>query len=137
MFEYDYLIVSDGGSRGNGSKLAEAYGSYQLSARTGQQETVRLQFGHGTNNEAEYQALLAALEDLTARIRRADRSPAAYSLIVQTDSQLVANQVTGAWKVKAANLAALCERARKLLDGFGQATVQRVPRAEIVRVLGH
>jgi ribonuclease HI len=137
VFEYDYLIVSDGGSRGNGSKLAEAYGSYQLSARTGQQETIRLQFGHGTNNEAEYKALLAALEDLVGRITKASKAPAGYSLIVQTDSQLVANQVTGAWKVKAANLAALCDRAKKLLSGFGQVTVQHVPRAEIVRVLGH
>jgi ribonuclease HI len=57
----------DGGSRHNGSPNAEAYGSYQL-AMTGKQETKCLQFSRGTNNEVEYMALIAALEDLTGRI---------------------------------------------------------------------
>jgi len=82
--------------------------------RTGQKQTVRLDFGRGvTNNEAEYRTLIAGLKDLVGRIQRADKSPADYSLLVHTDSQLMVGQVTHlclrpkcrqGWQVKAANL---------------------------------
>jgi ribonuclease HI len=135
-FEFDFVIVSDGGAVDPGAGN-HGYGSYQLSNRDGRKETIRLDLGTATNNEAEYRALIAALEDLTGRITRAGKSPTDYSLVIQTDSQLVANQVAGQWQVKAANLARLCDRARELLAGFGLAQVEHVPRVEIVRVLGH
>ena len=49
MFEYDYLIVCDGGSRGNGS-ANEAYGSYRLATRDDRGQTVRLDLGTATCN---------------------------------------------------------------------------------------
>ena len=136
MFEYDYLAVCDGGSLGHGSEN-QGYGSYQLSTRDGQKQTVRLDLGTATNNEAEYRTLIAALKDLVSRITRAGMSPSDYSLLVHTDSQLVVGQLTQSWKVKAANLRPLASEAASLVQAFGRCELVKVPRDEIVRVLGH
>jgi ribonuclease HI len=112
--------------------------SYHLESRTGQKQLVRLDFGRGvTNNEAEYRALIAALKDLVTRIQRAGRSPPGYSLLVHTDSQLMVGQLTQGWQVKAANLRTLVDEAATLIRTFGRCDLIKVPRDEIVRVLGH
>ena len=136
MFEFDFLAVVDGGSRGNGA-ANEGYGSYVLSTRDGRKETIRLDLGTATNNEAEYQTLIAALKDLVGRIQRADRAPSGYSLLAHTDSQLMVGQLTQGWKVKAANLRPLVDEAKNLMQAFGRCDLVKVPRDEIVRVLGH
>ena len=136
MFEFDYLITCDGGSRGNGA-TNQGYGSYVISTRDGQKEILRLDLGTATNNEAEYQTLIAALKDLVGRIQRADRAPSGYSLLAHTDSQLVVGQLTQGWKVKAANLRPLVDEAAALMQTFGRCDLVKVPRDEIVRVLGH
>ena len=136
MFEFDFLAVVDGGSRGNGA-ANEGYGSYVLSTRDGRKETIRLDLGTATNNEAEYQALIAALKDLCGRIQRAGKAPSGYSLLLHTDSQLMVGQLTQGWKVKAANLRPLVDEATSLMQAFGRCDLVKVPRDEIVRVLGH
>jgi ribonuclease HI len=136
MFEFDFLAVVDGGSRGNGA-ANEGYGSYVLSTRDGRKETIRLDLGTATNNEAEYQALIAALKDLSGRIRRAGKAPSGYSLLLHTDSQLMVGQLTHGWKVRAANLRPLVDEATSLMQAFGRCDLVKVPRDEIVRVLGH
>ncbi len=137
MFEYDFLAIVDGGSLANGSPNQKGYGSYHLATRDGRKQTVRLDLGTATNNEAEYRTLIAALRDLAGRIQKAGRSPATYSLLVYTDSQLMVGQITQGWQVKAANLRPLIDEARSLLKAFGKADLVKVPRDEIVRVLGH
>ena len=136
MFEFDFLAVVDGGSRGNGA-ANEGYGSYVLSTRDGRKETIRLDLGTATNNEAEYQTLIAALKDLCGRIQRAGKAPSGYSLLLHTDSQLMVGQLTQSWKVKAANLRPLVDEATSLMQAFGRCDLVKVPRDEIVRVLGH
>jgi ribonuclease HI len=136
MFEFDFLAVVDGGSRGNGA-ANEGYGSYVLSTRDGRKETIRLDLGTATNNEAEYQTLIAALQDLSRRIQRAEKPPSRYSLLVHTDSQLMVGQLTQGWRVKAANLRSLVDEAAALIQAFGRCDLVKVPREEIVRVLGH
>ena len=41
------------------------------------------------------------------------------------------------WQVKAANLRPLIDEAKSLLKAFGKPDLVKVPRDEIVRVLGH
>jgi len=109
-FEYDFLAVVDGGSLDHGTPN-RGYGSYHLANRDGRQQTVRLDLGTATNtangavlrNEAEYRTLISALKDLTGRIVKAGRSPGKYSVVAQTDSQLVVGQLTQGWQVKATN----------------------------------
>jgi ribonuclease HI len=136
MFEVDFLAVVDGGSRGNGA-ANEGYGSYVLSTIDGRKETICLDLGTATNNEAEYQTLIAALKDLSGRIQRAGKAPSGYSLLLHTDSQLMVGQLTQGWKVKAANLRPLVDEATSLMQAFGRCDLVKVPRDEIVRVLGH
>ena len=136
MFEFDYLITSDGSSRGNGA-ANQGYGSYVLSTRDGQKQTVRLDLGTATSNEAEYQTLIAALKDLVSRIQRADKAPSTYSLLVHTDSQLLVGQLTQGWQVKATNLLPLVDEAAALMRTLGRCDLVKVPRDEIVRALGH
>ena len=38
MSSIDYTITFDGGSRNNGSQVAEAYGSYHIQARDGREK---------------------------------------------------------------------------------------------------
>ena len=138
MFEYCYSLVVDGGALNQGSADSAGYGSFRLEARTGQKQTVRLDFGRGvTNNEAEYRTLIGAVKDLMVRIQRANKSPSTYSLLIHTDSQLVVGQLTQGWKVKAANLRPLVDEATVLMKAFGRCDLVKVPRDESVRVLGH
>lgn len=137
-FEFDYFLSTDGGSFSNGSQDSAGYGSYCLQARTGQNQTVRLDFGRGvTNNEAEYRTLIAGVKNLVSRIQREGKSPSNYSLLAHTDSQLIVGQLTQGWKIKAANLRPLVDEAAALIEAFGRCDLVKVPREEIVRVLGH
>jgi len=137
-FEFDYFATVDGGSRSNGSADSAGYGSYCVQVRTGQKQTIRLDFGRGvTNNEAEYRTLIAGLKDLAGRIERAGKAPADYSLLGHTDSQLMVGQLTQGWQVKAVNLRPLVDEAKGLVQAFGRCDLGKVPRDEIVRVLGH
>ncbi len=132
----DYLIVFDGGSRGN---PGQGYGSYALTRlQDGARRLERLEFGGGyTNNEAEYDTLIAALQDLVQRIEEAGRRPEEFSLEIRGDSALVINQLQGRWKAKEARMAERRDRGRELLRRFGSVTLKAHPRAESVRVLGH
>ena len=88
-------------------------------------------------NEAEYRRLIAGLKDLVGRIERAGKSASDYSLLVHTDSQLMVGQVIQGWQVKAAHLRPLVDEAKGLVQAFGRCDLVKVPRDEIVRVLGH
>ena len=134
----DFTVISDGGSLGNGSAQAVGYGSYILRTRDGREATVRVELGRGvTNNEAEYRTLIAALKDLTGRIKKAGRDPEHFSVQVHSDSLLVLNQVGGLWQVKATGLRALCDEARALVSQFGDVQLVKAARADIVASLGH
>ena len=139
MFEAHYRICCDGGCSHNGTQQAQGYASYLLETRAGKTQIVRLPNlpGVKTNNQAEYVALISALVDLRSRIERAGKNPLNYNLEVHTDSQLMVGHLTLGWKVKATNLRALVNEATVLVKAFGRCDLVKVPRDEIVRVLGH
>jgi len=130
-----YVLIFDGGSIGN---PGAAYGSYRLQ-RFGEapQPVSRLTFGHGTNNDAEYKALIAALQGLQAELSRAGLRPADVALEVRGDSRLVLEQLRGTWKIKNPRMAALHRQAQDLLDPFGEVRLAHQARQRSVRVLGH
>ena len=139
MSQSQYCVYCDGGCLQNGTREARGYASYLLQSRTGKKQLVRLNDlpGVTTNNEAEYVALISALVDLRGRIERAGQNPRNYSVVVHTDSQLLVGQLTQGWKSKAANLRPLVDEAAALIQAFGHCDLVKVPRDEIVRVLGH
>jgi ribonuclease HI len=78
-----------------------------------------------TNNVAEYRALLRGIE-------RA-RALGATEVEIVNDSELVAKQLTGAYKVKHPAMKPLYAEAIAALRGFGAWRVRSVPRAENAR----
>ncbi len=132
----DYVLVFDGGSTGN---PGPGYGSYALIRATdGEKRVVRLDFGgEMTNNEAEYDTLIAGLNDLIRRLTEAKRSPAGFSIEVRGDSSLVINQVGGVWKARDERMRARRNQVRELLQRFAAYGLKLQPRQESVKVLGH
>jgi len=110
----------DGASRGNPGPAAyavvmESSDGSKLAGFSGY-------LGRATNNFAEYQALLAAL---------------AYALSnhylrvhVQTDSELLARQIEGVYKVKSPGLKPLQEQARQMIARLESFSIQHVPREQ-------
>ncbi|MEA2155877.1 MAG: ribonuclease [Solirubrobacteraceae bacterium] len=110
----------DGGARGNPGPAAAAA---VLSAPSGEvldeaAETI----GVATNNVAEYRGLLLGL----ARARELGAS----EVEVVNDSELVAKQVNGVYKVKHRDMKPLHAAALQALGDFERWTVRSVPRAQ-------
>ena len=114
------VVHVDGGARGNPGPAAAAA---VISTPDGEvlDEATEL-LGAQTNNVAEYRGLLLGL-------RRA-RELGATEVAVVNDSELVAKQLTGAYKVKHAALRPLYVEAMRELRGFERWSVRSVPRAE-------
>ena len=132
----DYILVFDGGSLGN---PGPGYGSYALiKTGDGKKQVVRLDFGREmTNNEAEYDTLIAGLRDLIWRLTEAGRNPSQFSVEVRGDSSLVVNQVSGVWKARDERMRARRNQVRELLGRFGAHRFVLQPRQESVKMLGH
>ena len=131
----DYVIVFDGGSEGN---PGFGYGSYAVITHDGRQRVRRLDFEDDmTNNEAEYDTLIAALEDVSERVEAAGKRPADFALEVRGDSNLVLRQVRGDWKAKDERMRRRRDIVRSLLSRFGGYRLVEQPREESVKVLGH
>jgi ribonuclease HI len=81
--------------------------------------------GRATNNVAEYRAVLRGVE-------RA-RELGATELEIIGDSELIARQLTGAYKVKHPAMKPLHEQAIEALRGFERWRIRTVPRIENAR----
>ena len=88
-------------------------------------DEVAERIGVATNNVAEYRALLRGVE-------RA-RGLGASEIEIVNDSELVAKQVTGAYKVKHPAMKPLHAEAMAALRGFDRWSIRSVPRAENAR----
>lgn len=131
----EYVLVFDGGSKGNPGL---SYGSYRIQTKGRKPaRPVRLDFGYGTNNEAEYRALIAGLEALIVEIEAEGLDPATCFVEIRGDSQLVLNQLRGSWKVKNLRMRDLWDRAEALLDRFSDRRLRHQSRSQTVRILGH
>ena len=101
-----YLIAhSDGGARGNPGPAG--YGVV-IQDEAGKKVAALSQYlGHQTNNFAEYQGLIAALEYAIEHGHKA--------LKVVSDSELLVRQIKGIYKVKNLTLQELHARAKELI----------------------
>jgi len=114
------VIFTDGASLGNpgqaaiGAVIKDEQG--RLIARLSRR------IGQATNNQAEYKAIIAALEEATRL--------GASEVDIKSDSQLIANQINGAWRVRKPALKPLYNRVEQLrcrLHGF---TITYIPRQQ-------
>jgi probable phosphoglycerate mutase len=124
----EIVAYTDGGARGNPGPAA--YGVVIQSADGRVLDELRKYLGETTNNEAEYQGLLAALEYALAHDVR--------SLSVFSDSELLVRQILKQYKVKSGGLRPLYERAQEMirrLDSFTIAHVRREHNQEADRLV--
>ncbi|GJX64245.1 reverse transcriptase domain-containing protein [Tanacetum coccineum] len=75
-----------------------------------------------SNNEAEYEALIAGL--------RIAAQMGVRNVHVSVDSKLVANQVLGAYVAKEENMIKYLEKVKSLLSGFANLSISQVPRSQ-------
>jgi len=130
----DYNVVCDGGCHGNPGQM---YGSYQIRTRNGRSRIEsNLQFEHGTNNVAEYKALLSALLDILERCEAAGVPTKRFSIAIRSDSQLMVNQINGVWGVNSDHLRPFFEAVHDELVCFKNWELSWVSREEVVRILG-
>ena len=110
----------DGGSRGNPGPAA--YG-VAIETAQGQAVTAFARFiGETTNNFAEYQGLLAALEYAL--------SHGYPRLRVLTDSELMARQISGRYKVRSPDLKPLHEKAQAMIARLECFSIRHVYREQ-------
>ena len=110
---------SDGGARGNPGPAA--IGVVLCDAQGKVLEEASKTIGERTNNQAEYEALLLALQ--LARQRKARR------LRCHADSELLIYQLQGVYRIKDAHLKTLAEKVKSLAARFDSITFLQIPRS--------
>jgi len=115
------MVFSDGGARGNPGPAAAAF---IILSENGQVLATNSRYlGSRTNNQAEYEALIAALQ-FAATVN-------AEEVICQLDSELVAKQLTGEYSVKNSELRKLWRKVQELKSCFKNVRFISVPRTNI------
>ena len=117
------VVHVDGGSRGNPGPAAVGAVASSSDGETLAERNAYI--GEATNNVAEYRALLLGLE--------LARELGAEEVEVVNDSELVARQIGGEYKVKQVHLKPLFAEAMKELRGFHKWAVRPVPREQNAR----
>jgi len=78
--------------------------------------------GQATNNQAEYRAIIAALEHaISLGVNRVE---------MRSDSELVVKQINGEYRVKKASLKPLYQRAKQLQDSLAGFSITHIPRQQ-------
>jgi ribonuclease HI len=114
------VVHVDGGARGNPGPAAAAA---VLSTPAGEVvDEAAVTLGRTTNNVAEYRGLLLGLERAVAL--------GATEVEVVNDSELIAHQVNGRYKVKHPDMKPLHASALEALRGFERWSIRPVPRAQ-------
>ena len=104
------LLQCDGGSRGNPGPAAYGYVVYDITSSAGiVLEKCGNYLGITTNNQAEYQGLIAGLTWIATNHPTAELS-------IKMDSLLIVNQVKGLYKVKSPDLIPRIKEVRGLLS---------------------
>jgi ribonuclease HI len=114
------VVHVDGGTRGNPGPAAA--GAVVSTPEGDVLDEAAEAIGVATNNVAEYRGLLLGLQ-------RA-RELGASEVEVVNDSELVAKQVNGVYKVKHPDMKPLHAAALKALGAFDRWSIRSVPRAQ-------
>lgn len=113
-----WIAHTDGGARGNPGPAG--YGVVIHDSRGNKVAALSQYLGRQTNNFAEYQALIAALEHAVGN--------GVKGLRVISDSELLVRQILGVYKVKEPTLRDLNARARQLISQLEWFDIQHVLR---------
>jgi ribonuclease HI len=112
------IINADGAARGNPGPAA--IGVTIKDDRGNLITSLSRRIGKATNNQAEYRAIIAGLEEAIGR--------GARRVKVFSDSELVVKQINGKYRVKNTSLKFLYERAVQLIGKLEGFSLHHVPR---------
>jgi ribonuclease HI len=118
------IINADGAARGNPGPAA--IGVTIKDDKGNLITSISRRIGKTTNNQAEYQAIIAGLEEA---IRFGARRVKVFS-----DSELAVKQINGKYRVKNTSLRLLYERAVKLIGSLEVFTIHHVSRGRSAEV---
>ena len=135
-------IICDGGCRNNQDPLKrEAYGSFIIKTTPNlvpSPPVIHKRFyGNKTNNEAEYLALIDALQFVKEKYHNI-----VNFLIVKTDSQLLVGHFSLGWKIKEKRLFELYSKAKYLIADtvthpISGVTFEKITGDEMKQTIGH
>lgn len=130
-------IFCDGGARGNPGPAAGAFVVKDNQGKTLYQKAKF--FGHATNNQAEYKAVLLAFEWLASQ--HLTFNFRLLTLNFYLDSRLVVNQLSGLFKIKNSQLQHLAIKVKELENKLGTKIfyhfVKREKNKEADKLLNH
>jgi ribonuclease HI len=116
----EFFIHSDGASRGNPGEAGAGAVISDSQGRT--LKELKAHLGIASNNGAEYQAAILALE------RALELGVKRVTLLL--DSELVVRQLRGEYRVREPHLKSLHQKARETLNRFSQYSILNIPREE-------
>jgi ribonuclease HI len=112
------IIHTDGACRGNPGQAAIGVTIKDDKGRL--ISRISRAIGKTTNNQAEYKAMIAALEQAIKL--------GAREVELNSDSELVVKQLNGQYRVKKDTLQPLFERVKELSQRFESFTIKYIPR---------
>jgi ribonuclease HI len=118
------IVYTDGGARGNPGPAAVGV------VICGEREAVIKKYskniGISTNNEAEYQAVIFALQKIKQLFGK--EKTGEMDVEIRMDSELVSRQLSGKYKVEEERLFPLFIKIWNLKMDFGNIAFQEIPR---------
>lgn len=122
--EKEVIVYTDGGSRGNpGPAAIGAVINYK-----GEEREYSKQIGETTNNIAEYEAAIFALEKLKQLLGKEKAKETKVEL--RSDSELLVNQFNRKYKIKNDKIAPLFIKLWNLSQDFGGIELKLITREE-------
>lgn len=100
-------VYTDGGSRGNPGPSACAFVAY-VKGKSIKKDSIFLNIG--TNNQAEYKAVLLAMEWIIKDLKNVGSREIRFFL----DSELVVKQLNGLYRIKDGNLQSLAAKIKEI-----------------------
>jgi len=120
-----HVTIFDGGK----NKKGTYYSFLIFKDKTPVRFDSKIEIDVNTNNEAEYVALIEALNALLEM--------ETDNILILGDSRLVINQVNGIWKITAKNLVPFYKKASKLFKQLNNARLVWWPEDQSKQFLGH
>ena len=113
-------IFTDGAARGNPGPAA--IGAVIKDEKGNPVASISRSIGQTTNNQAEYRAIIAALEKAIGL--------GAREVIVYSDSELVVRQINGRYKIKNTALRPLYQEVVRLCGALESFRIAAIPREQ-------
>lgn len=125
------IIYTDGASRGNPGPAS--YG-FTIQDETGHYLHKEGEYiGNTTNNMAEYTAVLVAFKrakELVTRVKSLESRKEQLQIELFADSKLVAEQLSGRYKIKSPHLKPIITEIQKLALELGGIIYSHIPRSK-------